>query len=74
MGTFRLDEAASLLTADEVAERLRVKPATVYQAAADGRIPCIRLWTGNRRSLIRFRADDIESLIAERRAPALESP
>ena len=72
MGTFRLDEAARLLTADEVAERLRVKPATIYQAASDGRIPCIRLWAGTRRSLIRFRVDDIERLIAERRAPAGE--
>ena len=64
--SFRLDEAASLLTAEEVATRLRIKPATVYQAAAEGRTPHVRLWEGNRRALIRFRAEDIERLIRER--------
>ena len=66
------NETARLLTADEVAERLRLKTATVYQAATDGRIPCVRLWKGNRRALIRFHEDDIERLIRERTSTGLE--
>ena len=63
----------ALLTAEEVAHRLRIKPATVYEAAADGRIPCVRLWQGRRKALIRFRAEDIERLIRERAiGPATE--
>ena len=64
--TFRFEEAARLMTAEEVAQRLRIKPATVYEAASKGRIPCVRLWEGNRRALIRFRCEDIEQLINER--------
>lgn len=52
-----------LLTAEEVGQLLRLKPATVYEAAADGRIPCVRLWRGRRKALIRFRLADIERLI-----------
>jgi len=63
---FRFDEAAKLLTAEEVAERYRVKAATIYQAAAEGRIPCVRLWEGSRRALVRFRESDIEGLIVDR--------
>ena len=63
---FRFEDAAELLTADEVAQRLRLKPATVYEAAANGRIPCVRLWKGARRALIRFRREDIERLIRDR--------
>ena len=55
-----------LMTADEVAEDLRLKPATVYQAAAEGRIPSVRLWRGQRKALVRFRREDIEKLIEDR--------
>ena len=55
-----------LLTADEVAGILRIKPATVYEAAATGRIPSVRLWRGRRKSLVRFRAEDINRIIRER--------
>lgn len=65
--SFSFEDSAKLLTAEEVAERLRVKPATVYQAAADGRLPSIRLWEGTRRALVRFRLDDIERVLRERR-------
>ena len=58
--------AADLLTADEVARILRLKPATVYEAAADGRIPHVRLWGGTRRALVRFRRADIESFVRDR--------
>ena len=55
-----------LLTASEVAKRLRVQTVTVYAAAAAGRIPCVRLWEGKRRALIRFRPRDIDKLIQAR--------
>lgn len=54
-----------LMVAEEVAHVLRLKPATVYQAAADGRIPCVRLWEGRRRAVIRFRRSDIEKLLRD---------
>jgi excisionase family DNA binding protein len=68
--TFRFDDAAALLTAEEVAQLLRLKAATVYEAASKGRIPCIRLWEGTRRALIRFSAKDIEQIIRERSFPS----
>ena len=55
-----------LLTARQVAERLNIRVVTVYAAAAAGRIPCVRLWEGKRRALIRFRNDEIENLIRRR--------
>jgi len=54
-----------LLTAEEVAILLRIKVPTVYDAAARGHLPVVRLWTGRKRSLIRFRRDDIERLIRD---------
>lgn len=59
-----LDE--DLMVAEEVGEVLRLKPSTVYQAAADGRIPCVRLWEGRRRAVIRFRRRDIEEFLRRR--------
>ena len=53
-----------LLTAKELAEILRVRPSTIFSAAAAGRIPCIRIWTGQRRALIRFRRSDVDKLLA----------
>lgn len=54
-----------LLTAEEVAALLRVKPSTVYDAAARGVLPVLRLWKGKRRTLIRFRRSDLETFIHE---------
>jgi len=56
-----------LLTAQEVAELLRVRPSTVYDAAARGRLPCVKLWQGRRRSVVRFVRGDIERFINSRR-------
>ena len=55
-----------LLTANQVAALLAVQPSTVYAAVALGKIPCVRLWKGQRRSLLRFRRQDIDRLIRER--------
>ncbi|MCP4002650.1 MAG: helix-turn-helix domain-containing protein [bacterium] len=60
------DTHDTLLTAEEVGRILRLKPATVYEAAASGRIPSVRLWRGQRKALVRFRRDDIEELIRDR--------
>lgn len=59
-------ELEPLLTAEEVAPILRIKPATVYEAAAKGRIPSVKLWASPRRALVRFRRSDIQRLILER--------
>jgi excisionase family DNA binding protein len=59
------DSEPSLLTVEEVAKQLRLKPSTVYEAAADGRIPCVKLWKGRRKSVVRFRRHDIEKFIVE---------
>jgi excisionase family DNA binding protein len=61
---------ATLLTAEEVGRLLRLKPATVYEAASDGRIPCVRLWQGRRKALIRFRRDQIQALMQDRSTSA----
>lgn len=63
-----------LLTAEEVAPLLNVKPATVYDAAWRGRIPCVRLWTGKRKSLLRFRRCDIEQFIRDHVVPVRGDP
>ncbi len=55
-----------LITAEAVAKLLSVKVSTVYDAVARGRIPVVRLWSGRRRPLLRFRREDIETLILER--------
>ncbi|MBZ5638301.1 MAG: helix-turn-helix domain-containing protein [Acidobacteriia bacterium] len=56
----------ALLTARDVARILNVRPVTVYAAASTGRLPSVRLWKGKRRSLVRFRAEDIDAFIRNR--------
>jgi excisionase family DNA binding protein len=58
------DETHELLTVSEVCDLLRIRASTCYAAAEDGRLPCVRLWRGRRKSLLRFRRTDIESMIA----------
>ena len=53
-----------LLLPREVAELLRLKVNSVYEAAADGRLPHVLLWRGRRKSLVRFRRADIDALVA----------
>jgi helix-turn-helix protein len=57
------NSTSELLTAQEVAAILRVQPSTVFAAAATGRLPVLRIWSGRRKSLLRFRRADIEVLI-----------
>lgn len=48
-----------VLTATEVAARLRVSRATVYRWADDGTLRCVRIG-----DTVRFRADDVDALLA----------
>ena len=59
-----------LWTVEEVAQRLRVRPSTVRAGVKDGHIPAVILWKGKRRSLVRFRPEDIERLVRERTVTA----
>ena len=53
-----------LLTAEELAERLRVRPNTVKAWARDGRIPAIRLSP----KIIRFDLDEVVEALRRRTA------
>ncbi len=55
----------TLLLPREVASMLRLKVNSVYAAAAAGKLPAVRLWRGRRKSLLRFRREDIERLMLE---------
>jgi excisionase family DNA binding protein len=64
-----------LLRPVEVARRLGVSRSWLYQAAADGRIPSLRLGTSD--GPLRFVAEDIERWLQESRArwsPGRSSP
>lgn len=53
-----MSESPSLMTVEEVAEFLRVRPSTVYDWAKDGKIPASkvgRLW--------RFHRDEIDEWV-----------
>ncbi len=56
----------ALLDAPTVARWLKVATTTVYEQAARGVLPHIRLWKGARRTLIRFRRSDVEQFIRTR--------
>lgn len=53
-----------LLTVAEVCALLRIRPSTIYEATRTGRVPCVVLWRGSRKRLLRFRRTDVEALIA----------
>lgn len=55
-------ETAPLLTVREVAEWLRMKPSTIYDWAAAGRLPCLRL-----RGRLRFLRGDVARWIEAHR-------
>jgi excisionase family DNA binding protein len=52
-----------LLAARDVADWLGVAISTVYDQASRGVLPHVRLWRGSRRTLIRFRRQDVENFI-----------
>lgn len=57
------DSPEALLDARAVSKWLGVSPSTVYDAAARGLLPTVKLWKGKRRTLLRFRRQDIELFI-----------
>ena len=63
-----------LLTSEQVAELLQLKPQTVRDAAWRGKIPCVRLWEGKKKTLLRFRRRDIEKFIRDRSVPRPGDP
>lgn len=60
------DSDEALLDASTVARWLHVAVTTVYEQAARGVLPHVRLWKGTRRSLIRFRREDVENFLRDR--------
>ena len=54
-----------LLTCDDVAELLQIKPKTVDDWARQGYLPCIWLGPGSRRKNLRFREEDILDLLKD---------
>lgn len=59
-----------LVDAAEVGKHLRLAKSTVYDRAAKGLLPHVRLWTGARRPVIRFRMSEIEAFLRERSVDA----
>jgi hypothetical protein len=55
-----------LVDAAVVGKHLRLARSTVYDQAAKGLLPHVRLWSGSRRTVIRFRMSEIEAFIAGR--------
>lgn len=55
-----------LLTVDQVAEALGLKPGTIYKWVQTRRIPFVKLG-----GAVRFRKSTIEAFIAEREKPAI---
>ena len=58
-----IDSRADLLTPQEVAARLKVHPKTVLRLP----IPYTNVGTGTKRPRRRYRLEDVEAWIAERR-------
>jgi len=63
-----------LMTAQQVAALLQIKPVTVYAAAHKGLIPSIPLWRGRRRALLRFRREDVDAFIESKRMTSPVDP
>ena len=55
-----------LLTSEDVGEILQLKPQTIRDAAWRGRLPCVRLWQGKKKALLRFRSSEIQKFILDR--------
>ena len=63
-------EIEGLLTAEQVAPILQLKPQTIRDAAWRRKLPCVKLWTGKKKSLLRFKKSQIEQFIKKRTVPA----
>ncbi len=59
----------NLIPTKDVARRLGITPSAVRAGVRRGQIPVVILWAGRRRRLVRFRPEDIESLIRAGEVP-----
>jgi excisionase family DNA binding protein len=59
-----------LLRAEEAAAYLGCAPSTLYEKAAAGKIPFVRLWEGRRKAAIRFTLESLRDHIAKNTIPA----
>jgi excisionase family DNA binding protein len=55
-----------LVDATPVSKYLHVAKSTVYDQVTKGLLPHVRLWSGARRSVIRFRMSEIEAFVRDR--------
>ena len=62
-----------LLTSEQVAALLQLRPQTVRDAAWRGKLPCVRLWEGRKKSLLRFRRSEILDFIQTRSLPVQDA-
>ena len=65
-------DGGQLLDVNQAAALLALKPATLYQWAYQRRVPVVKLF--GPRGALRFRASDIDALIARSFRPALRQP
>ena len=68
----KLNDPTALLTVNDVARLLNLKPASIYKAVERELLPAIILWRGKRRKVVRFRQEDIEAFLCSSRIPAKE--
>lgn len=65
-----MSRLSPLLTVEEAAELLRIQSTTVYDWAAKGLLPHIRILAGTRRPVIRFRETELESFLQQKSVPS----
>lgn len=65
-----MSDAAALLTAEEVAKRLRVSPVSIYRWGKAGVLPSVTIG-----GVVRFRTADIDAIVSgEKPAPVEPDP
>ena len=60
------DTLEPLVDATPVSKFLRVAKSTVYDQVSKGLLPHVRLWSGTRRTVIRFRMSEIAAFVRDR--------
>lgn len=61
-----MNEIETLLTVEDTAHILGVKPGTIYDWVAKGILPHVRILAGRKRPVIRFRQPDLDTFICDR--------
>ncbi len=68
------DSLEALVDATPVSKFLRVARSTVYDQVSKGLLPHVRLWSGARRTVIRFRMSEIERFVRDRTVGPTPAP